>query len=174
MSSHAVSELDVSDDKHAQAEPSAEERQRIADLEAEVAKLRQQLGAAERGGLVATRGGAGLALSADEAKLDLNQKAGLKAVLIAVAVVALSLGLIVGVYSALATGFDAFAKKAAETIVGGEDDAPENAVGGGVAIDPSVVGVGKAASTPETKQKPSPAKEAPAGKGKVPIQIPGL
>lgn len=196
MIDHAVSEPDVSDDKDPaqrepaeppQGEPSPEEQQRIAELEAEVARLRQKLGSAARDGLITTRDGAGLALDPEEEALDLNKKAGIKAVLIAVAVVAVGLGLIFGVYSALAKGFDAFAKKAAEKIVGGKDDSPENAVGGGVAVDPSVAGVGgakkgatkqgaatKGAATKGAAKKGDAKKGDGAGKTKPPIQLPGM
>jgi hypothetical protein len=189
MSDHAASESNVSSDSP-QAETPEQEQQRIAALEAEVARLRQQLSSAERDGLVTTRGDA-LELSEAEEALALNKKVGVKGVLVAIAVVALALGLIVGIYTALASGFDAFAEKAAEKIVGGKDDSPENAVGGGLAVDPSVPGLGKtqgkakkgaakpatkqpATKQPATKQPGATPKEKGATKGKAPIQLPGL
>jgi hypothetical protein len=113
-----LSEMSDSGDKR-------EDAGRIAELEAEVARLRERLGEDEPAPASAA------APSGDDKPLGHVPRS--KVVVVAVAIVVIALVAFTVVFSALRSGFDSLAKKAAKTLVG---DAPGSGASAGSAPPP--------------------------------------
>ncbi|MCK5799693.1 MAG: hypothetical protein KAI47_21030 [Deltaproteobacteria bacterium] len=161
-------------------------RARLDALEAEVARLRQEFDASSdpslapggaKGGRDGSREHEETAGPEDEASrlfASFEKKKGLKALFVAAGVLAIALALIFGIFSALSSGFDAFAGDVAEKFVPGADEAPRNAVGGAheVRLTTNPGGVGERPAT--TRPGPARAKGPAKAKARPPIQVPGI
>ncbi len=165
-------------------------RARLDALEAEVARLRQELDTASDMSLVpgAAEGGrdgsrdddetAGREDEASRLLASFEKKKGLKAFLVAAGVLVIALALMFGIFSALSSGFNAFAGDVAEKFVPGADEAPRNAVGGAhdVRLTTTPGGVEKRSAT--TRPGEGSASGSGSAKAKGParprIQVPGI
>jgi hypothetical protein len=120
--------MSESDDKR-------EDPGRIAELEAEVARLRERLGESGEGSREATKDAPAptgeAAPSGDEKPL--GQVPRTRIVAVAIVIVVIALVAFAAVFSALRSGFDSLAQKAAKTLVG---DAPGSGTGGGSTAPP--------------------------------------